>query len=386
MSIPHKITDPKELYKKEYQLFSQFRGSRYIVLRDLENCITMYQPYLAEVQLKGEYASSFDFEFNKIEQKTLVFLNTTFPQTVTERFRTLPKIKDKYVKGKTGYFNINKGKSYAKKIISHTNFLEYIRNCLEDYGLHDDIDNSFDLFSSRYFVSIIYNKEKKREISRLYSFKELNENFITAYLDREDIFIRGSRIAYDLIDNFRVASSSLKNDEIKLYKLKHGLKNEEEFFDKSPKATRFFLNTTKVNQNFTIGKEVWDMVHPKIREEVKPLIKSKKYDKAVLTAYISYLSIVKTDYKTKTGEELDGTKLVNKVFSPNSPIFQITEDLTTESGQNKQKGYMMIAAGAVSAFRNPAGHENRKISLEDALQEILIASYLLKKFEQRSKI
>lgn len=380
---PVKTLDPIDIYKQDYLNFSQFRGSRYKVLQQLDECIAIYQPFYAKIQ-SGNYANSFDFEYNKVEEKTIIFLNSTFSKTVVNIFTSLPqnKIKDKFVKGENGFFNLNRSKIFGAKIIAQISFLEHIRTCLEDYGLHKDVYKRSFMVSARYFVSISYGQGEKRKISKLKTFEDINQNFVIPYLDRNDIFIRGSIISYASINNFQVAYSTLKDDEIPRHKLKNKLQNEGAFFDESPDVTDFFINTSKVNHNFVVGKEIWDMVHPKIRKEVKPLIKSQKYDKAVLAACIEYLTKVKVAYKAKTGDELDGVSLINKAFSVNNPIFQLTADLTTDSGKNEQKGLMMMASGAISAFRNPLGHENRVISQQDALHKILLVSYLLKIFEK----
>jgi len=383
-SIHPQILDPIDTYKQDYLNFSQFRGSRYKVLQQLDEYISVYQPFFAKVQSEGNYFYSFEFDYNKVEEKTIIFLNSTFCKTVVSAFISLPqkKIKDKFVKGKDSYFNLNKSKIFRAKVIAQISFLEHIRTCLEDYGLHEDVYKRSFMVYARYFVSISYGQEEERKISKLKTFEEINQNFVIPYLDRNDIFIKGSNISYACINNFQVAYSTLKDDEIPRHKLKNKLQNEGDLFDESPDVTDFFVNTRKVNHNFIVGKEIWDMVHPKIRKEVKSLIKSQQYDKAVLAACIEYLTAIKVAYKTKIGDELDGVSLINKAFSVNNPVFQLAADLTTDSGKNEQKGLMMMASGAISAFRNPPGHENRVISQQDAMHKILLVSYLLKTFEQ----
>ena len=68
---------------------------------------------------------------------------------------------------------------------------------------------------------------------------------------------------------------------------------------------------------------------------------------------------------------MDGSDLVVRAFSTNDP-YLILSNLTTESGQNDQKGFMQIFKGAYQGIRNPKAH-----SLEHDLDEKKVAQYLV---------
>ena len=69
------------------------------------------------------------------------------------------------------------------------------------------------------------------------------------------------------------------------------------------------------------------------------------------------------------------------VFSANSPIIEFC-DRSAQSGQNIQKGYMEMLAGAMSALRNPKSHANIPITAEDAMRRLMFASMLMHKIDE----
>ena len=73
----------------------------------------------------------------------------------------------------------------------------------------------------------------------------------------------------------------------------------------------------------------------------------------------------------------DGDTAMTTVFSTNNPLIEFC-DRSTETGYNKQKGYMQMLAGAMSALRNPKAHSNNEIlSAEEAYRRLATASMLM---------
>lgn len=65
------------------------------------------------------------------------------------------------------------------------------------------------------------------------------------------------------------------------------------------------------------------------------------------------------------------------VFSANSPLIEFC-NRNNMSGQNKQKGYMQMLAGAMSALRNPKAHSNSEtLSAEESFRRLATASMLM---------
>jgi len=85
---------------------------------------------------------------------------------------------------------------------------------------------------------------------------------------------------------------------------------------------------------------------------------------------------VKKIVKDKTGQELDGSALMQRAFSLENPII-LLEDLTTETGKNIQKGYLQIFAGTMTGIRNPKAHENIVIEQERAVHFLFLANLLM---------
>ena len=117
--------------------------------------------------------------------------------------------------------------------------------------------------------------------------------------------------------------------------------------------------------------------HPEVIAHSRDLFLKGHYFHAVFEAAKAYNAAV----KMKSGlTELDGQALMNKVFSSQKPIIRITP-CTTETEKNVQDGYRFIAAGLMSAVRNPTAHEpamSFPIEREDALDILSLISYLFR--------
>ena len=73
------------------------------------------------------------------------------------------------------------------------------------------------------------------------------------------------------------------------------------------------------------------------------------------------------------------------VFSSNNPIVEYC-DRSTTTGQNKQKGFMQMLAGAMSALRNPKAHSNTEtVSKEEAFRRLATASMLMYAIDEAVK-
>lgn len=127
----------------------------------------------------------------------------------------------------------------------------------------------------------------------------------------------------------------------------------------------------------------WGMIHSVIREVAQPRFASKQYADAVEAALKEINEVIKFEYKKRTGSEEDGTPLMRKAFGQN-PVIKLN-DLSTESKKNIQEGYMNIFAGTMIGIRNPKAHSNLTIDEIDSWEKIMLASHLMKMFENRIK-
>ena len=83
----------------------------------------------------------------------------------------------------------------------------------------------------------------------------------------------------------------------------------------------------------------------------------------------------------RLNNELDGQKLMQRVFSPDNPVLLVEGDLDNQTNKDTQQGYMMMFSGAMSAIRNPKAHENMTISKDDAIRKLMFASMLMYKLD-----
>jgi len=134
-----------------------------------------------------------------------------------------------------------------------------------------------------------------------------------------------------------------------------------------------------INETAKLPKlEFWGMIREEIIRVAKNKFEDEYYADAVESAFKEINKQVKEIVKNKTGEELDGARLMHRAFSEQNPII-VLDDLSSETGKNIQKGYMQIFAGAITGIRNPKAHENITISKERAVHFIFLASLLMYK-------
>lgn len=148
-----------------------------------------------------------------------------------------------------------------------------------------------------------------------------------------------------------------------------------EINNKLLKQARNYFDKIDDNSSF------WDFIHPKIRVIAKRKFDNEFYADAVETALKELNNIVKVEYKNISGEELDGARLMQKVFSVNNPVFQFA-DISTETGRNIQQGYMNIFSGAMIGIRNPKAHNNLNPDKTKSIHLLQIASFMMLKLEE----
>ena len=128
--------------------------------------------------------------------------------------------------------------------------------------------------------------------------------------------------------------------------------------------------------------ENWERyIHPEVLRVAKPRIESGMYADAVESAFKELNNAVKAKVRSRLDKELDGQKLMQRVFASDNPILLVEDNLDTQTNRDTQQGYMMIFSGAMSAIRNPKAHENMEISQEDAVRKLIFASMLMYKLD-----
>lgn len=280
-----------------------------------------------------------------------------------------------------------KENEYFEKIGKHElrlKNLSEVYQCMKDYGLHKEIYNRSES-QARFNILVEHNhniNKKKNELIIGMDLSKLNE-FLQMYKEQKSMLINGANIPFNSILRFKVSKTLLKEGEIELFKAKHGIKNDLGFFKKCYDLTNDLLENPSLSKTVELNQDIWNLIHPKIANSAKEAFFNGLFSEAVRSACIELNDIIKEEYKKVSGNELDGSKLMQRVFSVSNPEFKLSEDIQTENGKNIQQGYMEMFVGVMIGVRNPKAHKNIKISAIDALEKIIIVSHLLKKFENR---
>lgn len=114
-------------------------------------------------------------------------------------------------------------------------------------------------------------------------------------------------------------------------------------------------------------------LHPEIERQVGQLYRDGHHAEAIEKA----VKVLNNLVRLRSGEELDGTSLMMKVFSKNNPILKFNS-LSDQSDHDEQQGFMHLFSGAVMGLRNPRAHKIIKDDPERALEFIAFISLLAK--------
>lgn len=114
-------------------------------------------------------------------------------------------------------------------------------------------------------------------------------------------------------------------------------------------------------------------LHPEIAQASSELYRNGHYANAIEDAVKALNGLV----RLRSGQDGDGTSLMQTVFSPKNPILRFNE-LVDESDRNEQTGFMMMFTGAVAGLRNPRAHRLIRDDAERALEFIAFVSLLAK--------
>ena len=114
-------------------------------------------------------------------------------------------------------------------------------------------------------------------------------------------------------------------------------------------------------------------LHPEIERQVGSLYRDGHCAEAVEKA----VKVLNNLVRLRSGEELDGTPLMLKVFGKKDPILKFNA-LADQSDSDEQQGFMYLYSGAVMGLRNPRAHKIIKDDSERALEFIAFISLLAK--------
>jgi uncharacterized protein (TIGR02391 family) len=118
-------------------------------------------------------------------------------------------------------------------------------------------------------------------------------------------------------------------------------------------------------------------LHSEISRAASQLYADGHYSNAVEAAVKALNGLV----RLRSSLDIDGTALMEKAFSPNSPVLKFNA-LANQSDKDEQKGFMQMFAGAVSGLRNPRAHGFLRDDPERALEFIAFVSLLAKLLDE----
>ena len=101
------------------------------------------------------------------------------------------------------------------------------------------------------------------------------------------------------------------------------------------------------------------------------------YRQAVLDATIELVNLVK---QKSSLDDLDNTPLIQKAFSPNNPILEVSKN------KDLQLGFMWLFSGAVMTFRNVNAHNlNPNMTKNECMEQLNFLSYLHRVLDETKK-
>ncbi|WP_159712160.1 TIGR02391 family protein [Sphingomonas sp. AX6] len=119
-------------------------------------------------------------------------------------------------------------------------------------------------------------------------------------------------------------------------------------------------------------------IHPEIASVSMKLFDDGHYSQATFEAF----KFIDLEVKRVSGVNESGHKLMMAAFSDSNPKIKLTR-LVTASEIDEQGGYRFIFAGAMSAIRNPRGHEINIDPIGRCLDHLSFASVLLRRLDDR---
>ncbi|KOC88842.1 TIGR02391 family protein [Winslowiella iniecta] len=126
----------------------------------------------------------------------------------------------------------------------------------------------------------------------------------------------------------------------------------------------------------------WRYLNDKIKDRIKVFYTNKQYGMAADQGTKIYCEVI----REITGLSLDGTELVNLVFSPKEPVIKLC-DTSNKTGMSIQSGQRSLSQGVIESFRNPAAHMPldklvpERYSELDCLNVLSLISYLFERMD-----
>lgn len=119
-------------------------------------------------------------------------------------------------------------------------------------------------------------------------------------------------------------------------------------------------------------------IHPEIAAVSLRLFDDGHYSQATFEAF----KFLDNEVKGLSTINESGFKLMMAAFADVKPKIALN-DLISQSDVDEQSGYRFIFAGAMSAIRNPRGHDINSDPIGRCLDHLSLASVLLRRLDER---
>ena len=122
-----------------------------------------------------------------------------------------------------------------------------------------------------------------------------------------------------------------------------------------------------------------NVIHPRITAIAKEQYLDGHYASAANRSFVEVETRLRELFKElKPGVTMPAkvNDLIGALLSENGAYHFC--DTTTQSGKNYRKGIQFLFEGSMAAYRNPSSHENQILSKDKALEQIVLASQLMK--------
>lgn len=333
--LPKEISNifEKEISKQKHFYLNYLlplKNERENILSELNPLLTAYQKYQGQVGIiKND-------TFFKLQIEIKEFLEKYWGEVLLKRFNQevqFDKSKITPIR-EDGFWNILASsfaatfELHAKKtkaeINYRLNFLNFIRDCLQNEGLHPFIHQRDDRIYKRFNLLITFKENKKDYfISRvLLSQSELESDYLTPFYKGKQIFVHGKIIKASSISKINITSSLLLDDEIKLFGYKKGFvwtneKKDENLFSKCcfDETNVYLKNPNAETSKKTYKNNSITYIAQSRIDEIESL-KTKQFDLSKLISLCNELNQCSTSNSVNAVASLQRT-IINHV----PPIF-----------------------------------------------------------------
>lgn len=254
-------------YRKLYGELAVPANKRLSTIRDLDELINHYQPFIESLQ-KDNHISF--ISFGRFNEACDQFVRSTFSQSFVKRFDTVPAEPATapmmiYNMETTLILTLIQAalegtKKHRKQTVKEHEHkyrtLCEARSCLADYGLHPAIAKRSQNEFHRYNVLIeLKQKNERDEYELLIDLKTLNRHYLDPYTKKQPILLDGKNIDFKNIERITISSTTLFDEEIKLFRLRYKKYHDIDFIKACTNETNALIRQAMLNIEKTDTKK-----------------------------------------------------------------------------------------------------------------------------------